>query len=131
MTDKTEFGNLGDMLGGSGGNDGEHLDLDSLFASARSDQPDLRDDNFTKIVSNSLPSKPVRRRSRGISFDVIGVAIGLYFAYLFFDVNRVISGLVNLIPESITLSPVHALIAVATVSLMSIAAWWTVENNRN
>jgi hypothetical protein len=120
MTEEIEF----DTLNSSGFN--PDMDIDALFASARSDAPVLEDDNFTKIVTNSLPERPLRRQARGVSF----VVLGLFFAFQFFNVGRVVSGLVNLIPESITLSPLHALIGVLSVSIMSFAAWWTVENNR-
>ena len=109
----------------------DFADLDALFSSAREDQPILVDQNFTKVVANSLPSRPVRREKRGLSFDLIGVTLGLILAYFYFDVSKMLSAAVNLIPETIVLSPVHALIAIGSVTVMSAIAWWTVENSRN
>ncbi len=105
-------------------------ELDALFSDAREGQPALFDDNFTKVVANSLPTKPIRRRKGGISFDLIGAMIGLVLAYFLFDVSRVVSGVLSLVPETLTLSPVHILMALGFVSGMSVFAWWAVENSR-
>jgi len=105
-------------------------DLDALFTSAREHQPGLVDENFTKVVVNSLPARAVRRRKAGFSFDLIGAVIGLVLAYFLFDVRKVVGGVLNLIPETLVLSPVHMLVALAFVSGMSLLAWWVVENGR-
>jgi len=106
-------------------------ELDALFTNTRQDEPVLFDDNFTKIVANSLPSGPITRRNPGLSFELIGGIVGLIFTYFLFDLNSVVVGLLNVIPETVTLSPMHALLALGMVSAMSLFAWWAVENNRS
>lgn len=133
MTDFFDINNTSNGSGSGSGSAGDgSLDLDALFSDARRAQPELADENFTKIVANSLPAKPARRREKkGLSFDLIGISLGLILAYFYFDVNRLVVNLLNLVPEAITLSPVHAIVAIGSVSVMSIAAWWAVENSRN
>lgn len=108
----------------------EFGELDALFSKARESQPVLADENFSKVLANSLPSKPVPRRNRAISFDVIGALVGLFLTYLLFDLSQVVRDVLNFIPETLTLSPMHLLVALALISGMSVLAWWTVENSR-
>jgi len=109
----------------------EFLELDALFSKARQDRPVLADENFTKFVVNSLPSKATRRPERGFSFDIIGVCLGMILAYFYFDVSQLLSKLINIVPETITLSLMHAIVAIGSVTVMSVAAWWTVEKGRS
>ena len=113
-------------------NSDDFLQLDALFSNARQEELSLGldDDNFTKIVANSLPTKPVRRARKGLSFDLIAMMLGVVVAYFYFDVSSLIAGVVNLVPETIVLSPMHALTALGLVSVMSLLAWWVVEKGR-
>jgi len=113
-------------------NSGDFLELDALFSNARENAVELElvDDNFTKLVVNSLPAKPARRDRKSLPFDLLGMILGLVMAYLYFDVSLLLSDIINLVPETIVLSPMHALAAFASVSVMSLFAWWVVEKGR-
>lgn len=109
-------------------------DLDALFANARSSQPELLDDNFTKVVLNSLlprssPQHSVKLR-KSFSFDLVGALIGLLCAYLFVDQTAVMSSLLALVPESLVISPIHIIGGASAFMLTSVVAWWTYENVR-
>ena len=104
--------------------------LESLFSSARGSMPSLQSDNFTKVVLNSLPETPLRRKSASVSFELIGVLAGLIAAYFVIDFNALVRGFIAMVPNSITLSPLHMLIALGSISVMSVAAWWAVERGR-
>ena len=82
--------------------------LNDLFASARQMQPNLMDDNFTKLLMNSLPTISLMARKestkKGLSFDLIGAVIGLLMAYLFIDAGALYNSFINLMPESLVIS---------------------------
>ncbi len=115
-------------------NAAENNSLDALFASARQSQPNLVDDNFTKMLINSLPkvNLVVRKDTskKGLSFDLIGAIIGLLMAYLFVDKTSLLSSFVGLIPDSLVISPLVILSVVGAVALSSAIAWWAVEDSR-
>jgi len=107
--------------------------LDALFASARQAQPDLMDHSFTKILVNSLPKVNFMAQKesarKGLSFDLIGAVIGLLMAYIFIDRASLVSAFVGLIPESLVISPLLVISAVAAVGFSSVVAWWMVEDD--
>jgi hypothetical protein len=107
--------------------------LDALFARARLAQPNLMDDNFTKLLVNKLPivNLAVRKETakKGLSFDLIGAVIGLLMAYLFIDKTSLFNSLFGLIPESLVISPLVMVGAVGAVVLSSAVAWWAVEDD--
>ncbi|MBL4671703.1 MAG: hypothetical protein JKX81_05545 [Arenicella sp.] len=107
--------------------------LDALFASARQAQPNLIDHSFTKILVNSLPKvnfmAQKERARKGLSFDLIGAVIGLLMAYLFIDQTSLVSSFIGLIPESLVISPLLVISAIAAVGFSSIVAWWMVEDD--
>ena len=109
-------------------------DLDALFASARSSEPEFLDDNFTKVVLNRLPRISSEGRSvklrKSFSFDVIGALVGLLMAYFFVDQTAIMSSLLALVPESLVISPLHLIVGASAFMFASIAAWWTFENVR-
>ena len=108
--------------------------LDALFRSARDSEPVLRDENFSKMVLNSLPANPQRhllanRASRsGISFDLIGLFVGVLCAYMFVEMRTILSFVLSFIPESVVISPALLIAALAATVLLSLGAWWTVEH---
>lgn len=108
--------------------------LDALFTSARQAQPNLVDDNFTKMLLNSLPkiSLVARKQAtkKGLSFDMIGAIIGLLMAYLFIDKTSLLNSFVGLLPETLTISPMLLIGVLAAVGLSSVIAWWAVEDSR-
>ena len=117
----------------------ELTDLDSLFSAARESQPELRDDNFTKILVNSLPRlnpyflnlvERKRVNKRGLSMDLIGGLMGLIFLFLFVDVSGLVQSVLSVIPESVTLSPVLLMSAFGGLMFASVGAWWSLENNK-
>jgi len=130
MTDKIEIANTGlehesfDELAMS--TDA----IDALFSDARQSTPNFASDNFTKVVLNSIPEAPVRRKASGVSLELLGVLVGLVVAYFMIDFNSLIRGFIAMMPHSITLSPIHILIALGGISAMSVAAWWAVERGR-
>ncbi|MFT6408012.1 MAG: hypothetical protein ACJAQ6_001428 [Arenicella sp.] len=107
--------------------------LDALFARARLAQPNLMDDNFTKLLVNKLPTLELGVRNqtakKGLSFDLIGAVIGLLMAYLFIDKMSLLNSFVALIPESIVISPLVMVAVVGAVVLSSAVAWWAVEDD--
>jgi len=107
--------------------------LDALFASARQAQPNLIDHSFTKILVNSLPKvnfmAQKERARKGLSFDLIGAVIGLLMAYIFIDQTSLVSSFIGLIPESLVISPLLVISAIAAVGFSSIVAWWMVEDD--
>ena len=114
-------------------------DLDALFASTRSLQPNLQDDNFTKVVINSLPENNIyaisaleqkRVNQRSLSMDIIGGLVGLILLFLFMDKGGLMNSILKLVPESITLSPLLFVAAFMGLTFASIGAWWSIENNK-
>lgn len=108
--------------------------LNALFASARQTQPNLMDDNFTKSLMNSLPTINLMARKesakKGLSFDLIGAIVGLLMAYLFIDAGSLYNSFINLMPESLVISPLLLIVSVGAIGLSSSIAWWAVEDNR-
>lgn len=114
-------------------------ELDSLFASTRDAQPLLQDDNFTKIVINSLPENNIyamnaqqqkRVKKRGLSMDLLGGLIGLLVLFVFMDKGALFSSVLNVIPESIAFSPMLIVSSFVCLSVLSVGTWWTIDNNR-
>ena len=114
-------------------------DLDALFNSARSTQPNLHNDNFTKVIINSLPDNNIyalnaieqkRISKRGLSMDFIGGLIGLILVFLFMDTGGLMQSILKLVPESITLSPLVFIVGFMGLTFASIGAWWSLENNK-
>lgn len=107
--------------------------LDALFASARLAQTNLTNDNFTKMLFNSLPTlkSAVSKNSakKGLSFDLVGAVLGLLMAYLFIDKSSLLTSFVGLIPESLVISPLLITGIVSAVVLSSVLAWWAVEDD--
>ena len=107
--------------------------LASLFAAARDNQPNLMDDNFTKVLMNSLPSINLvatkANAKKGLSFDLIGAILGIVVAYFFITGGAGLESLSFSMPDSIVLSPLLAIAAVGAVAISSIVAWWAVEDN--
>lgn len=134
MNDKFEFTNsFDDREFGNGHPSGDGATLEALFGSARESMPELCADNFTKVVINSLPESPVRRKASGVSFELIGVLLGLVVAYFMIDFNSLASGFLSLVaqaPQSVTVAPIHLLVALGSICVMSVGAWWAVEQSR-
>lgn len=106
-------------------------ELDALFNDARSTMPQFESNNFTKQVLNSLPAKVERPRKAGVSIELIGILLGFLAAYFTIDFNSLANGVIGLIPNSVTLTPLHGLVALAGVTAMSILAWWLVEKGQS
>jgi len=107
--------------------------LANLFAAARDNQPNLMDDNFTKVLMNSLPSINLvatkANAKKGLSFDLIGAMLGIVVAYFFITGGAGLDSLSFSMPDSIVLSPLLAIAAVGAVAISSVVAWWAVEDN--
>lgn len=109
----------------------EQLDqqLDQLFARAAASEPVLRDDNFTKVVLNSLPAKPKRRNHKRYFPDLLGLMIGLLVASLVIEPAQLMQKIMAYVPEVIVISPANVLSLAMGLSALAIVAWWTVERN--
>ena len=109
----------------------EHDPLAALFAAARENQPNLMDDNFTKVLINSLPKISLVERKaharKGLSFDLVGALIGVLMACLFLSQSSVFDSFS--LPNSIVLSPLLILAALGAVVISGFVAWWAVEDN--
>ena len=137
---------------------GEAMDfaeLDRLFASARGSDESLRDDNFTKMVINKLPTKPERIDKTSLSFDLIGTVIGGLLAFFLIDFKslfailwnqgvssstEVTGQLLNSVsavnsvaaaPGGFSLSIGTILIAGLVTTVASLAAWLMVEKSNS
>ncbi|MFT4630489.1 MAG: hypothetical protein ACI9WC_001925 [Arenicella sp.] len=107
--------------------------LDQLFASARSDSAydlGLDDDNFTKLVINSLPAKPSRARAKRYYPDLIGLMLGLMATLLVVNPTQIINSALSLLPSTISISLTSMLMASLAFSCLAYIAWWSVERSR-
>jgi len=116
--DNTDFGGI--------------ADLDALFSQAHEQQPELTDENFTKVVINSLPTQVsrvglLRGQARGLSFDLFGLILGVVAVMLFIKPAQLVGSVLNYVPESVVVSPSSvSFVALALIGL-SYGAWWAVE----
>lgn len=111
--------------------DPEFAELDALFARAATTEPVLHDENFTKIVVNRLPINPSRAQRKAISFDVVGVIIGVIAAYFMFDFGQFWAVIVDLIPEYTLSIDVSQLIVMGAISLFGftgLAGWFAMRD---
>jgi hypothetical protein len=109
------------------------VSIDELFSAARShaiEASKLDDDNFTKIVINSLPENLKRSRSRKYYPDLVGLLVGLIAALLVIDPSQIFNTLLGLFPDSISISLTNMLIASFGFSCLAALAWWSVESNQ-
>ncbi|MFT5135563.1 MAG: hypothetical protein ACI9XU_000673 [Arenicella sp.] len=107
--------------------------LDQLFVSARSDSAHdlgLDDDNFTKLVINSLPAKPSRTRAKRYYPDLIGLMLGLVATLLVINPTQIINSALSLLPSTISISLTSMLTASLAFSCLAYIAWWSVERSR-
>lgn len=102
-------------------------DLDALFSQARDDQPTLSESNFTKVVINSLPSNVSRIERRSLSFDLLGMVMGLVAVYFFIEPSQLLSAVLNVVPETLTLSATTLVAGLIGGLALSVGAWWAVE----
>ena len=101
--------------------------LDQLFAEARLQQTELVDDNFTKMVMNRLPTKPLRINKKAFLPDAIGLLVGLLVAWRFFEPQIAASKWLSLFPSNIAISSSNMLLVSAALSIAAFVAWWSVE----
>ena len=101
--------------------------LDQLFAQARLAQVELVDDNFTKMVMNRIPTKPLRFNKRRFLPDAIGLLVGLLVAWRFFEPQIVAAKWLSLFPSNVSISTSNMLLVSAALSLAAFIAWWSVE----
>ncbi|GAA6137162.1 hypothetical protein NBRC116583_09090 [Arenicella sp. 4NH20-0111] len=109
----------------------QYADLDALFTQTRAQQPSLIDDNFTKIIVNSLPVRIKRDKSRSTIFDLIGLLLGLVAAYWFFDLGQFTQSALNWVPESLSLTVANVITALCLVLGFSWLGVWTAEKAIN
>ncbi len=109
----------------------QYADLDALFTQTRAQQPSLIDDNFTKIIVNTLPVRIKRDKSRSTIFDFIGLLLGLVAAYWFFDLGQFTQSALNWVPESLSLTVANVITALCLVLGFSWLGVWTAEKAIN
>lgn len=113
--------------------------LETLFDQARSYQPELRDDNFTKVVMNTIGAdafvydniaKAEKWFSkRALSVDGIALVFGATATYLFADLSQILASFINMIPETVTIDPLSIAAYAGGITLAGITAWWALENS--
>ena len=101
--------------------------LDTLFAEGRSRQPDLSDNNFTKMVINRLPLNPSRVASTRNYVDLIGLFVGLLITYLVVEPSQITASVFALLPDNVSISLSSMLLVSAAFCSLALAAWWGVE----
>lgn len=115
--------------------DAMFADVDKLFSQSRSNEPIIADDNFTKIVVNSLPARVKRSQSRSYLFDILGLILGVFAAYLFFDLGQFTQSALAIIPESLSLTLASAVanlvILFGAAIAISVVGWWAAEKALN
>jgi len=109
--------------------DSTAMTLDSLFAQGRSEQAELCDDNFTKMVINYLPKNPSRVAKSRNYFDLIGLSIGLLITYLVVEPAQITASVFALLPSNVSISLTSMLLVSAVLSSLALAAWWGVERD--
>lgn len=105
----------------------EITDLDALFSQARGEQPSLSDTNFTKVVVNRLPKNVSRIERRGLSFDFLGMVLGLLAVAFFIEPTQLFSSILSFIPETLTFTPATLAAGLLGGLGLSFGAWWAVE----
>ena len=111
--------------------------LDRLFAQARAEQTEIVDDNFTKTLLNSLPSKRpavglfrarLHATTRQYIPDVIGLVVSLFAVFMLVDPAALASTVLSLLPDfSISFATITT--AAVVVCVAATAAWWSVERS--
>lgn len=104
--------------------------LEALFARAAAVQPELVDDNFTKVVLNSLPrisrtAKPARQ----LLTDLIGFVIGLVCMFVVVNPAQLVNKISASLPTSVIISSTNILLLAAVMSGVAMFAWWAVERD--
>ncbi len=111
-------------------------ELDELFSQSRRSQPELLDAGFTASVMVKVETEATVHQSyqasslaarSSLAIDLLAGSVGLAAVVWMVDANEVLTRLVGLIPESIVISPVSVVATVASLSLLSIASWWAVD----
>ena len=106
-------------------------ELDALFGQARSVEPEILDSNFTKVVLNSLPARPVRSKKRSLVFDMVGLSLGLVVSYMFFDGFQVLDSALSLVPESLPVTVANiGSFFLAAIGIVCVG-WWAGERAIN
>lgn len=104
-----------------------NAELDALFARAAASQPNLVDENFTKMVVNSLPAISSSKPAKRFLPDLIGFVIGVLCILSLADPRQIIHSIGAALPETIVISPFSVLTIAAAISAGALFAWWSVE----
>jgi len=112
-------------------------DLNELFNSARQQQPNLTDDDFTnKVVSNLLLDRTAKRR---LWFDFYGVVAGVIAVLMTFGSSlnvlqffqtvyvNILAASLDVSPISGTITPFYWVVASAGLGLAYTYIWWRSE----
>ncbi len=106
------------------------LTLDGLFALARDDQEEYQDNNFTKVVLNSLPRKSHRVGNKWHYPNIISLVVGLIVAYFVVEPTQLLNKAIALLPSNISISItlMNMMILFVVSSGLALTAWWSVES---
>lgn len=107
---------------------GESFDsLEALFRAAGLRASELEDENFTKVVLNRLPTKPLAATKRSWLPDLLGLLVALVAMALFIEPASLSAVLAQIVPSSIVLSAGTVLTASMAMAAAAILAFWVVE----
>ncbi len=101
--------------------------IDALFLEARGSEPELCDENFTKVVVNRLPARPERMVQRAWVPDMVGIVVAIVAIFFLIEPAQLIENLQAQIPQSIVISLSNVLMVSGILVLAAMSAWWIVE----
>lgn len=105
--------------------------LEQLFHQARESEPQFNDPQFTAGVLKhmAIPTQlELSAESRSsLLMDVVTAGLGVVALSYFIDLQQVFAFLIELVPESVSISPMAVIASLAGMTALSVASWWTIE----
>ena len=102
------------------------INIDSLFAELRNTEPCMQDQGFSTRIVVELEQKAELSFFKDALITMLFTLIGCLLSYAFFPVAE----LVELLPNSIHISPMSLLTLGGAVALACSAAYWTLGTDR-
>ncbi len=108
-----------------------NLDLDQLFSRARESEPVLVDHYISAGVLNGLAkATPVELKGKprsSLLMDVLTAGLGVAAVSYFVDIQQAYAFAISFVPESLVVSPMTLAVAAFSMSALSVASWWVIE----
>ena len=112
-----------------------NTDLEQLFVQARESEPLFCDPQFTEGVLSGLaathavpmPLELSSKRRGSWLMDIVTAGIGFAAVSYVVDLQQVYAFIINLVPESVVISPMTLIAAMVGMTTVSIASWWAIE----